>query len=436
MSVARVALLLAVPACGSLDYYDPKGSSVDGVDGAIDAPPGGDLDTEADSDTDADSDADADPADTDPTDPTDPVDTDIPTTDSGTGTGTTGTTGTTPPIPVVLALSAVSPDFGSNAGGTTVTATGTFDAATSIEFGGVPGTVLSSTATTIAVLTPATGATGWVDVRAVSGAQSATLPSSYQYWADGLGSSGTFGWMTYVHIVGGYWNNPTDVAGGTFGFTQPAGWELWTDYTPAMGTCQFDYAAAAPPALQDPGAPYVQLSSGATTARFDPLAGTPGAYVPANPLVPNVNVLPGAVYDLDPVAGGADWPGFGITGAVEVPAAFTVSVPDMARPNPPDVFRTTTLNWGGSGGDYVLIYMLRQFENLGGWVNDGVVTCAVPDTGSFTIPVGTWPDWYNNDLLHIQVGRAYQSDTVLPHNNAENRMVGIYWYYGAGNTRR
>ncbi|MEQ1502107.1 MAG: IPT/TIG domain-containing protein, partial [Myxococcota bacterium] len=336
-----------------------------------------------------------------------------------------------------LALDTVDPTFGPNAGGTRVTVTGSFDAATTVEFDGVPGSIVSSTTSEIVVDTPAIAGDGWVDVRAVSGVQSDTIPSGYQYWEDGAGSSGTFGWLTYVRLVGGYWTNPQDGATGVLAFTTPNAWEPWTDYAPTMDTCAFNYGSTAPGPFYDPGAAHLDLSSGATSARLVPNATIGAGAYSDLALTPNVDVVPGLLYDLDPVAGNADWPGFGVDGIVEVPPAFTVTVPDLDRANAPNVTRSFTLEWDGGGGDYVLIYILRQYLPLfGNWTNDGVVTCAVSDTGVFTIPSNVWPDWYVDDFLHIEVGRVIERHTVLPHDGSESRTMGIYWYYGGAYTIR
>jgi hypothetical protein len=142
--------------------------------------------------------------------------------------------------------------------------------------------------------------------------------------------------------------------------------------------------------------------------------------------------VPGTVYDLSPVAGNADWPGFDIPGLVELPPAFNVLTPNLDKVGtlPPLVSQSFTITWDGAGGDYMVLFILRQ--NQGTYVNDGVVTCAMVDDGSFTVPLGVWPDWQIGDFLHIEIGRVYQSSTILPHNNAENRMAGIYWVYGGG----
>jgi hypothetical protein len=411
---------LALGGCGGLEYYDPAAVDKSDSEPITDGGPGS----------------------TTPTVDTASTTTTTTTTDTGTvSTRTdptpTTTTTTTTTTPVVLTLAGVSPHYGTTAGGTRVVATGSFDATTELLFDGVPGAVVSSTATELTVDTPA-GAAGWVDVEAVSGTRSAPLASGFQYWTDGSGLTGAFGWFGYTEIVGGFWvGNPPDAGHALLGFSSPGTWEIWQDYAPVLDTCQFDYAGQGQPTPYDPGAAQVGLSSGAVLASIpaDPTV-APGVYADPN-LAANVEVVPGTVYDLDPVAGNADWPGFGVTGFVEVPPAFSVTSPNLGRASDPvDVTRTFTLTWSGGGGDYVLIWILRQYDNFGTWVDDGVVTCAVADTGTFTIPAGSWPNWFVGDFLHVQVGRVVETRAVLPHDQSEVRTAGTYWYYGAAESVR
>ena len=271
---------------------------------------------------------------------------------------------------------------------------------------------------------------GWVDVEAVSGAESAKLKDGFEYWQDGTGQAGTFGWMSYFHLLGGYWTNPGDSASAALGFIVPSSWELWSDYSPTLDTCQFNYVPSSQ-TLYDPGASQVNLTTGATTVSL-PAAPTIGAGAfGSGTLVANTDMIPGAVYDLSAVAGNADWPGFDLPGVVQVPGAFNVTAPPMDRPNnPPPVTQSMDVTWTGSGGDYMLLFILRQKQTT--YVDDGVVTCAMVDDGAFTVPSSVWPTWKAGEFLHIEVGRVFQSSTILPNNNSENRMPGIYWNYGGG----
>src|SRR5438094_7589497 len=82
--------------------------------------------------------------------------------------------------PVAPVVTGVSPSSGPSTGGTTVTITGTaFDCVTSVTFGGVAATIISSTSTQIVVTSPAHAA-GTVDVIVTTpGGTSAATPADH-----------------------------------------------------------------------------------------------------------------------------------------------------------------------------------------------------------------------------------------------------------------
>ena len=83
-------------------------------------------------------------------------------------------------VPVAPVVTGVSPSSGPSTGGTTVTITGTaFDCVTSVTFGGVAATIISSTSTQIVVTSPAHAA-GTVDVIVTTpGGTSAATPADH-----------------------------------------------------------------------------------------------------------------------------------------------------------------------------------------------------------------------------------------------------------------
>lgn len=353
------------------------------------------------------------------------------TTSGTTDSTTTDTTSTT--TPVVLQLSSITPSFGTNAGGREVLLTGSFDAATEAWFSGAQATVLSQTSTELRVSTPASAGTGWVDVEIRSGAQSVTLASGYQYWLDESGTTGTVGEISYIDQVGGYWSGgASDFAYGTFAFATGSTWELWQDYAPTLGSCAFDHASPSPGRL-DTGASALQFSSAGASFVLPDATAQLGALWFGSDSLSVSNVVPNTIYDLDPVLGGIDWPGFGLPASVQIGAPFSVIGLDAAVA--PITDRQIDLTWTGAGGDYMLIWILRQYQGVfGAWHNDGIVTCAVPDTGSTSIPALTWPDWFSNDFLHIQVGRVVTDAQLLPHNESTSNVAGVIWVYGGAYT--
>ncbi|MEQ1569896.1 MAG: hypothetical protein ABMA64_29955, partial [Myxococcota bacterium] len=254
----------------------------------------------------------------------------------------------------------------------------------------------------------------------------------FQYWADGTGATGLWGWVGYLEMVGDYWVDPADSAYAELGFTEPYEGSLQDGYSPTLDTCLLGVGAYDPPTYYDTGAAVITLTSGTRTIALVPQPLAPGAFS-ADVLEPLDQVLPGAVYDLDPVAGSADWPGFDVPAAVQVPPAFAVTGPDLDAADPPLVGKNQlTFTWEGAAGDFVALYLVRM---IGGTTPDVSVTCAATDDGSFTVPGSIWPEWDAGDYVFVQLGRVYESSGALPHDNSDNRLAGIYWVMGAVEAR-
>ena len=105
------------------------------------------------------------------------------TTPGGTATLPGAFTYVAAPPPAAPTATAITPDTGPTAGGTTVTITGTnLAGATEVTFDGLPATIVSRTATTVVVRAPAHPA-GTVDVAVTTPGGTATLPDAFTYVA-------------------------------------------------------------------------------------------------------------------------------------------------------------------------------------------------------------------------------------------------------------
>jgi hypothetical protein len=61
-----------------------------------------------------------------------------------------------------------------------------------------------------------------------------------------------------------------------------------------------------------------------------------------------------------------------------------------------------------------------------------MVTCAVRDDGSFTVPSSAWSSWTTGRYVDIVVGRARMPSGTIPVNNADSGVAGVYWVWGLG----
>jgi hypothetical protein len=70
--------------------------------------------------------------------------------------------------------------------------------------------------------------------------------------------------------------------------------------------------------------------------------------------------------------------------------------------------------------------------NVSGFIDSNII-CIVEDDGFFTIP-DIHQNWINGETVYVRFSRIFESQTTLPHNNSEARIIGIYTVTGAGKT--
>ena len=283
------------------------------------------------------------------------------------------------------------------------------------------------TATELVVTTPNYSGTGWVSIDVANDAGSNFTGKAHQYWEDGTGTYGTTGAIEWYTMVGGYWSSPSDFGAATIVFTAPTTTSYYElAYANALDTCELNYASTASFSALLPNTTSLSLNKPATGS-ISLLQDTTYNYIYAEDLGSG-DFIENATYSLSPITTDPDFPSFSMKGIVETPASFKVSSPAIHGTSPPNVSQSTSLSWGGSGGDYMLAYFLR-YE--GSAIIDEV-SCVMKDDGSFTVPSTVWSDWSKGDQVSVLIGRALEPSTTLPYNNADNGVVGILWMYGAG----
>ncbi len=332
-----------------------------------------------------------------------------------------------------LTVSTVDPPWGSTAGGQLVTITGgPFDSSAEVFFGGVRGTLATVSSSEISATSPPNASEGYVNVEVVTDTHYGKKNSAFNYWADGTGMQGVLGIISWLDYQGNYWGTPAPVDEGSASlyFITPQSLPTWWNlsYAPSLNTCQSSYTYSGSTSVYpiDPSASAARLStpSGGTIS----LAADP---VDTYYFAASIGVPTSGWYGVDPITGSSDFPEFELGNAVYMPPAFQVTTPNLNQASLPNVSRSNfRLVWNGSGGDYVTLELGRQ-NNAGTIVE--WVTCAVSDTGSFTVPSGTWAGWGSgSDVIHILVSRWVEGGDPVPFNNAANGMAGVYTVYGGG----
>ncbi|MFT5681308.1 MAG: hypothetical protein ACI8RZ_002214 [Myxococcota bacterium] len=98
----------------------------------------------------------------------------------------------------------VAPPHGTDAGGSTVTITGTdMDAVTGVWFGETEGSILSATAESLTAQTPA-GSPGLVDVTLAAGVTDTMVEDAFTYYPDATGMITGFS-QTFLHVYDSTW---------------------------------------------------------------------------------------------------------------------------------------------------------------------------------------------------------------------------------------
>jgi hypothetical protein len=146
------------------------------------------------------------------------------------------------------------------------------------------------------------------------------------------------------------------------------------------------------------------------------------------------DVQPGEGYDLVAAESTSDTEAFTLDGLVRVPDGLQITGPNLDSTAPMAVPRQFDLRWDASQpGDYVAIVMEKAVynPNTDSYVLEETLSCAVSDSGVFTIPGSMWADWSRDETIFVRVGRIRESNVVLPHNQAEVAVTGAFWVSGA-----
>jgi hypothetical protein len=406
--IARLRLLplLAFTACSGLDPYGHPGDTAD-------ADADADADSDADADADSDSDADADP----------------------------------------LTIDSVSPEWGSNGGGTQVTVTGgPFDDSARIYFTGSAtreGEVGIVSQNQLTATVPSSTDVGAVDVKVVTDTRTGTATSAFQYWADGTGKFGVLGGVEWFHYVGSYWSGtPTDFGDAFLFFTQPTTESYRTlFYSPSLDTCVSNYAGASADAI-DLGVTDVKLTipTGGTLTLVQDTTSTwlyalddTNADGYRDDLRANQYSQNGT-YGLRPISA-SGFPSFILDDLAVTPSgSFQVTSPAIGGSTVPTFGSNIHFTWTGATnqtGQTPGVYMVAALQRLNP-AGDRVVeavTCAFHDTGDFTVPGSTWSAYPSGVQITVLVGRISETGGTLPYNDADSGVVGSYWVIGAGYTQ-
>jgi hypothetical protein len=324
-----------------------------------------------------------------------------------------GDDGTTAPAP---ALSAVSPEHGSNAGGLQVTLSGSdLGEGTRVFFGAEEATVLTTGDASLVVEVPAaSGAVGPVSVRVETDGGEDSLSAAFTYWDDESGNAVT---LLRARAIEGW-----DSTGEWTSF-QALGWhttpaQAWsTDTQAALGGCTSTYSTSS--AVDAPDSMW--LSGGLGEIELERYSDTDVFLVEDD--APGAVALLGTRHDVHLGPGGA-WPAYAAEEGLEFPDDLELYVPDPWEYDSYDI-DNFVLEWRALAADRI---MLGFFDAS----SDALVICTVDDTGEYTVPATTYSTftpsedaWWGRAWVMQVVVLAYKDTaTTLDFNNGELRAQG------------
>ncbi len=372
---------LAASGCLGLDYYAP----VDDTAGAFGVP-------EADADADADSDADADLG--------------------------------------PIAIDSLTPDYGTNAGGTPVLIKGgPFDTSVQVTFGGVPGVVAPNVSTNeIRVMTPASAEAGVVDIEVTTNSGSGSQEAGYRFFLDGTGMAGTMGFVYWAHFLGDYWSNAADSGGAWWSILNAPEQRTLPEifYGPNLDACVSNHS--------DEGFFVDDLEVPITTLRVNNRAivlNWDSSQYAWTKVLGVGDFVQSANYDLDMIDASA-YPEFSVGNFARTPSTFLLASPNL---NTLGYLRQQdlTFQWTQATADEMLIVLTRMQDVGGTTTPQETVTCRITNNGNggtFTVPTSVWTGW-GGDYLEIDIAALTYAAGSLPFNNANSGVVGAYWLVGA-----
>lgn len=356
----------------------------------------------------------------------------------------TDATDTSPPTVITSdvppTLDAVSPPYGTDAGGTLVTLSGAaFGETPDVRFGEVSAVVQSVTGGSVVVKTPASSVRGLVDVTVTTGAGEAVKRESFTYWQDATGKVAATGELAWFQYVGGWWDEATSPPYGraTLRFTEPFDYDFYQNWTPTVDSCSHVYNGV-PEWVYDPQFVPIDVLTGTATE-----ASPSGASVTltwnnyehrfTNYALDPGQIVAGETYGLT-LEGTMGVPEITLDGVFPVPHEFTLLSPAIADAALADVTVDQHFEWTTDDeADLILLQI-----GLINAANDGFqeeLYCALPDVGSFWMTSDMWQAWPSDRQVHILIGRYNGGDGLLPWNNGKIAVASQIWYYGVGRSR-
>ena len=339
----------------------------------------------------------------------------------------------------------VEPPFGTSAGGSVVTITGTdMHEVDRVWFDGELATIIENTDTMVAVETPP-HADGLVDVRIAAGVTELDLPESFTYWPDRGGQvTGTAHLVTHLYstnwfTIGSAYVDAEDFTYGNFAQHEVIFHEgldpsetMGTLLYPPVGTCD------------DPSEYYWTMHSVGSYVKLVednlgelPMLPTGGEqsyyyYVQESLDIPGWT---GVTFDLELPTETERYPAMLVEDLMPVPEDPRRRSWDFENLNTATRYDDLTLTWSPGLADKVSYTLYPVYHDSWGLQVLGTMSCMADGTTGLIdiawddIMAGIDPEVPTGIIANI--GMLYQQDSVMPHDNGIFQSTAIlnYWVY-------
>lgn len=248
--------------------------------------------------------------------------------------------------------------------------------------------------------------------------------TSFEF-TDGTGLTGAVGALEWYQLLGGYWEDGAASFGRAWwGLVEPTEVRYWDIFGDTPDAC-VNGLAFPPVTLIDLGAEESLLRGEDVEL---PMMLAADGFFEAE--VGEGEFRPEAAYDVV-VEDALRVPGFTVGNALRTPPEPVLLSPRLDRDRPPQLsMDELNLEWDPVGADAVLVLVERVDAN--GEVQE-TVGCRPVDDGAFTVPAEIWSeDWTSGQWVHVYLGMASEGVGVVPMNNSDSRIVGVWWALGAG----
>jgi hypothetical protein len=326
-------------------------------------------------------------------------------------------------------LEQVDPAYGLTSGGDEITLYGeNLDERVEVFFGEQPAALGRVSAGSLTVTLPASVSAGTVDVTVRNEAGEAVLDDGFRYWSDGTGKTGAIGYLERTDYVGDSWaDGNSTVVVGAVAFVEPTTFEWFDLYAAGTEQCASNRSVSGSLSFLDPGLSSLELVSGSRAVEL-PWNSSSGYFAAS---LNESDFVASASYDLEEVQVGSLGV-FGISGLVQTPSTgLRITSPDVEN-DLPFIGKSLPITWTGGYGELAIIE-LGLLDTFASSIVE-VVTCVVDDDGSFTVPSSAWQGWESLRYMTVSVSVTRASEAVLPINNANVGVLGIYTKIGIGYT--